>query len=333
MSKTLLLDLSTSVQERIKHLLPNRLITKLSPQQLSDFDEMKRDNNMSEHPFIPTGIVWEKLSVLFEKRLHIDGLGIVEDQTLNHWFSAFKPTHKKYYFYALWMLYTRLKERDTYKLLDKTAPSASDKQGIAIEVGGKLLSWDYLISMESIISMVEHYPQILTEKLVIVDLGAGWGRMGYLLKQINPQITYIICDIPVSLMVAQHYLPHVLPNEKVFRYANNKNRTSFTHEYFTNNTGLHFLGSQDLKKFEAKSIDFFINIASFQEMTQEQVNTYFEIIGKITRKAVYLEQRYQGDEVKRQTYPYPTSWQKLFDRDVAFAPYYFESLYDVQSNH
>ena len=329
MSKAILQELRSSLEDRVKHLLPNGVITKLSAVQLQELDEMKRDNLSSTHPFIPTGIVWEKLSVLFEKRLHIDGLGIVEDQTLNHWFSAFKPTHKKYYFYALWMLYTRLKERDTYNLLDKTTPSASRKKGIAIEVNGKMLSWDYLISMESVMTMIEYYPELLTQKKVVLDLGAGWGRMGYLLKTINPLITYIVSDIPVSLMVSQYYLPSVLQGEKLFRYQDNKTIKSFSHGYFVNNTGLHFIASQDLAKLEDKSVDVFINIASFQEMTQAQVDSYFGIIHKVTKDILYLEQRYEGDAVTRESYPYHPQWKKCVDRDVIFAPRYFESLYKM----
>lgn len=329
MLKNILMELLDTLQDRAKHIIPNKIITKLSKQQLEEFEGMRMDNISSQHPFIPTGIVWEKISVLFEKRLHIDGLGVVENQTINHWFSAFKPTHKKYYFYALWMLYERLKERDTYNILGKTQPSATQKKGIAVEINGKLLSWDYLISVESIISMVNHDQSLLTEPNVVLDLGAGWGRMGYHLKSLNPLITYIISDIPVSLMVSQHYLPTVLPHEKVFHYQDNKKIENFSYDYFKNTNGLHFLGSQDLSRFDAKSIDFFINIASFQEMTQEQVDSYFSIINRITRKAVYLQQRYMGDEVSRESYLYHPEWRKIFDRDILYAPKYFESMYEI----
>ena len=329
MLKSIILELLDSVQDRVKHIIPNKIITKLSKRQLEDFEEMKRNNSDSKHPFIPTGIVWEKISRLFEKRLHIDGLGIIEEQKINHWFSAFKPTHKKYYFYALWMLYERLKERDKYDILGRTEVSATERNGIAVEINGKLLSWDYLISVESIISMVEYDPNLLTKPNVILDLGASWGRMGYLLKSLNPLITYIISDIPVSLMVSQHYLPTVLKQEKIFIYKDNKKIENFTHDYFRNTNGLHFLGSQDLSRFSDKSIDFFINIASFQEMTQDQVDSYFSIINRITKKAVYLQQRYMGDEVSRQSYPYDPKWKKIFDRDILFAPKYFESLYEI----
>jgi hypothetical protein len=88
MSKALLLELFHSIQERIKQRLPNQYITRLAPAPRSELEKMKLDNASSPHPFKPTGIVWERLSVHVEKRLHIDGLGHVEEQRVNHWFSA-----------------------------------------------------------------------------------------------------------------------------------------------------------------------------------------------------------------------------------------------------
>jgi hypothetical protein len=111
MSKALLLELFHSIQERIKQRLPNQYITRLAPAPRSELEKMKLDNASSPHPFKPTGIVWERLPVHFEKRLHIDGLGHVEEQLVNHWFSGYRPTHRKYYFYALWMLYTSERQR------------------------------------------------------------------------------------------------------------------------------------------------------------------------------------------------------------------------------
>jgi len=331
MSKALLLDLFHSIQERIKQRLPNKCITRLSSAQFAELERMKLDNASSSHPFKPTGIVWERLSVLFEKRLHIDGLGCVEEQLLNHWFSALRPTHRKYYFYALWMLYARVKSKDKNNLLERVTPSASDKNGIAVDVNGKMLSWDYLISMDCVISIAEKYPKLINEPCVVLDLGAGWGRIGYVLKKINASITYVICDIPVSLLASQHYLPIVLPDETAFRYLDSRRRDEFTHDYFSKACGLHFLGSQDLARFARNTIDLFINIASFQEMTLDQVRGYFSIIDQTTRDALYIQERYQGDELSRQLYPYNPKWRMAFDRDIIFAPNYFESLYFVEN--
>ncbi len=59
----------------------------------------------------------------------------------------------------------------------------------------KNLTWDYLITLDTIINIAEMYPQIVTDPCVIVDLGAGWGRIGYVLTQINDNISYHILDI------------------------------------------------------------------------------------------------------------------------------------------
>jgi len=57
--------------------------------------------------------VWERLSVLFEKRLHIDGLGCVEEQLLNHWFQHY--VRRTGNITSMLMdLYTRVKDKDRY---------------------------------------------------------------------------------------------------------------------------------------------------------------------------------------------------------------------------
>jgi len=229
------------------------------------------------------------------------------------------------------MLYTRVKDKDRYNLLERVTPSASEKNGIAVDVNGKILSWDYLISIDCVISIAEKYPKLINEPCVVLDLGAGWGRIGYVLKKINASITYVICDIPVSLLASQHYLPIVLPDETAFRYLDSRRRDEFTHDYFSKACGLHFLGSQDLARFARNTIDLFINIASFQEMTLDQVRGYFSIIDQTTRDALYIQERYQGDELSRQLYPYNPKWRMAFDRDIIFAPNYFESLYFVEN--
>src|SRR5260370_8934969 len=224
--------------------------------------------------------------------------------------------------------FIRARDKDRYHLLEKVTPSASAKNGIAIDVNGKVLSWDYLVSMDARnIYRRTQYPKLIHEPCVVLDLGAGWGRIGYILKEINRRITYVICDIPVSLLVSQHYLPTVLPDKKVFRYLDSRHGEKFTHDYFSNSCGLHFLGIQDLAHFDSNAVDLFVNIASFQEMTLEQVTEYFAVIDRTTRDALYIQQRYEGDEVSRSSYPYNLKWRMAFDRDITFAPRYFESLY------
>jgi putative sugar O-methyltransferase len=259
-----------------------------------------------------------------ERTVSFSGTDNIEASVVNHWFSAQQPGHPKYYQYACWMLYQHLKQRDAHNIVDRVSPSSDS---VAVDLDGRLMSWDMLISIHAVLGMAEIDNRILTEPLSVLDLGAGWGRIGYVLKTLNPSLTYIACDIPVSLLVAESYLPTVLPDEPVHGYMDSR-WDSFDHDRLIKDGGIRFCGSHDLPRFEPGAIDMFVNVASFQEMTMEQVELYMNEIGRLSG-ALYHMQRLAGDELVRENYPYPPKWEKVFDRSIMHMPRYFEAGYLV----
>ena len=99
----------------------------------------------------------------------------------------------------------------------------------------------------------------------MLDLGAGWGRIGHTLMRVNPRVTYVCADLPETLIISQSYLPTTLDNVTSRAYRENLKRIDLSEP------GLRFIGSHDLPRIPEKSIDVFINIASFQEMKNDQV--------------------------------------------------------------
>jgi hypothetical protein len=311
---------------RAKMRLPTGMISRLTPAQRFDLELMKSDNAVAGAPFRPSSVLWEPLSRVFEKRIHVDGLENPENSRINSWFFGQPPGSKKYYQYALWLLYGRVRERDTFGLLDRVTPSGDATHGVTIEIGGRLLSWDYLISVDTAISLLEAEPRLLTDAMIILELGAGWGRLGSILLKINPRLIYVDCDIPVSLIVAQNYLPRTLPTVSAFPYRVTREVAEFTREHFLSKPGLYFCGTQHLPRFAARSVDLFININSFGEMSGEQVGAYMQIAERIVAEAIYILQRDQGDVLTRDDYPFPQGWRLEFNRPVSFAPAFFEAF-------
>jgi len=317
--------------EKLKLSLPKKYFSKLSSEEIYELNQAKIDNKKSMFPFLPTEVVWGKLSTEVENRLHLDGIYDIEGSKLNQWFSSYLPNNKKYYQYACWLLYKDVQSRDTYHLLEKIPSNFNDKSNFTVtKIGNKFVTWDYLISINSIISIADYYPEILTETNTVLDLGSGWGRMGYYLKKLNHNITYIAVDLPAPLITAQSYLKKILPDAKFYKYSQNRD-TIFSKQYLQINPGIYFLGTQDLLKFDYKSVDLVININSFQEMEKKQVGEYFNIIDKICSRFLYLSQRLVGDEMKRNEYPYNLKWNKIFDRELTSMDSYFESMYEISA--
>ena len=55
----------------------------------------------------------------------------------------------------------------------------------------------------------------------IIEIGGGYGGLGYFLGQIFKNIQYVICDLPVSLYFSATYLSEVVGPEDVVIYDGN----------------------------------------------------------------------------------------------------------------
>ncbi len=175
---------------------------------------------------------------------------------------------------------------------------------------------------------------IIRDPVVVLDLGAGWGRIGYVLKRVNPRATYIACDLPEALLISSTYLPRLLPDELVHGYEQNRPLDKFTKQALIAGDGMRFCGAQDLERFQPGSIDFLINVASFQEMTVDQVGAYFALIDKKLNGILYTQQVWQTPSVFNvvsgfDDYPWPSRWQRLFARHTTFSDRYFEAAFRV----
>ena len=81
------------------------------------------------------------------------------------------------------------------------------------------------------------------------------------------------------------------------------------------------------------SVDFFVNISSFQEMSNGTVGSYFSQIDRIVNGLFYMKQIMapnhkdgfitQGDDY----YPILPGWQKKMLRIYPFQNGYFEAIY------
>ena len=300
---------------------------------------MVEDNASARSPFKATDLVWENLSNLFRERLAREGTARVESQSFNASFASYPRNDRRYQRFATHLgdhngCYDRACELYCSALrgeiLDRTHLSAASiESGMATKVNDKWVTWDYLLSVEEVMTMVSVEPRLLNEPLTVVDLGSGWGRVGHVLMTLNPRLTYVACDIPESLLIAQEYLPQHLPDTFVCPYSVNRTVPRFTRELLGTG-GIRFCGTQDLDRFDDSSIDVFINVFSFQEMTMQQVIEYFTIIDRTTKGGIfYNQQRLRGDVLTRENFPYPPEWVKLLDRLAVFSPSYFETAMRV----
>jgi putative sugar O-methyltransferase len=296
-------------------------------------EQMRADNQQAGFPFAPRG-VWEKLCHDFHEQFASQGVPQADIAWFNQSFSQSPPGNPRYHRYAVYMLYKLLKQRDGAGLLERF--DWSSNTGYEIAIDGRQYSWDTLITLDTLLSIAQTDPGILSEPRVVVDLGAGWGRIGYALKRINPRACYVALDLPEILMISMAVLPRLLPEERANLYPATSQHASLSKAKLLE-TGLWFGGSQDLLKIDDGAIDVFINVASFQEMKLSQVRTYFELIDRKVSGVFYLQEYVIVSDAQRpynaigglEQYPFKTQWKSHYVRHVTFSERFFEGCFDV----
>ena len=297
-------------------------------------NEMIYDVEKNEISFYnPSDTLWKNLSNVFSNTIATQGIKNIQNQDeFNNLFSYVLPYGNLKNEIHLWLYFNLLKERDTFGILNKTTALPSEIYDFTsssipnrpLRNNEKIINWDYLISIDTILTISSINPEILNSPLKVCEIGSGWGRVAYYLTQINKDISYHIFDIPHVLYVSHEYLKENVKHTDFYNYKESK----ILLKEKTQRHGIFFYTPHFLEEFENKTFDLTINIASFQEMNQEQVNGYFKKINQLSN-SLYTQQRYSDLEMNYEKYPIYENWEKLLDKDVNFHPLWFEKFYRI----
>jgi putative sugar O-methyltransferase len=166
---------------------------------------------------------------------------------------------------------------------------------------------------------------------VILELGAGYGRVGWLMHHLLEGRRYIIADIPPALAVSERYLSSVLPEKRVFAWRDFTEYADVAEEFEVSEVA--FLLPHQISLLPSKSVDLFINISSLHEMRPDQITHYLGEAARLTRRYAYLKQwlvsvnPQDGLVIKEHDYPIPSHWKRIYHRRAAVQASFFESLY------
>ena len=302
---------------------------------------MRSDNARAGFPFTASQF-WAGEAAYFERWFDATGIGDVQHGYFNTRFSGVMMNDPRLYEWFICTFYHLLRSRDRIGLLEKfeaappqaSAHSATQEgvelqYGVPVRVEGRWISADLLFSIYDFYNLLELNPALEHEPLIVGDLGAGWGRLGHLLLQVNPHARYAIFDIPESLLIASLYLPRLLPGISCANYGETRGSSLLTREMLMGKQ-LWFLGSQDLARLPANGLDLMVNVASFQEMEAPQVNRYLEIIDEVAFGGhVYMRNNPVGAASRQADYRYPPGWLCRYSRDSAFSSQFHEGGWRV----
>jgi len=299
---------------------------------------MRQDNRGAGPPFSASKH-WQMLAAQFENALRSEQLSNPEEQSFNLSFSGFAPTDLRLHRYVCWLYRRALKQRDSLGLLDRLRATCRKGRGFGYEMAGNYLSLDLLFSIDDFYNMYELDPAIACEPLIVAELGAGWGRLGHVLRSVNPRLVYVVFDLPEVLIMSQSYLPLLFPGDRFADYSEGRNVTAFSRDKLLEKN-MWFLGPQQMRRFMPASANFVINIASFQEMPVNYVSDYLTLFSDIARGGFcYTRQLCDGksqghhfDDISGVgDYPFPSFWEKKYHRLSMLSDEFFEAGFRIPS--
>jgi putative sugar O-methyltransferase len=195
------------------------------------------------------------------------------------------------------------------------------------------MSVDFLRSVEEAYAIVEAWElagHIGTPR-VVVELGAGYGRLAYVARRLFKECTYVILDLPEALLCASSWLERVLPGE-VQPYAASRSERHLGREQLCSRP-VWTLGAHQIEALEDGAVDAFVNIHSFAEMPRESIDNYFRHIDRLVSGVLFSKQRMLENNVVDQvvvskaTYPVRPHWRELYHRTTSLDAGFFEAAY------
>lgn len=127
---------------------------------------------------------------------------------------------------------------------------------------------------------------VFNKDSIILDIGGGYGILGYMLKKIDFPGTYILVEFPEQLIAAQYFLKSNFPNFKIsnlkFFFDNEKNLNNDQIKQFD----FFLCPSDKFLSLNIKNIDLVTNFFSFGEMSKDNFNFYIK--SKILNSASYI---------------------------------------------
>lgn len=180
------------------------------------------------------------------------------------------------------------------KSMDKDSlfiPENTQLGGFGHDVEGELVNLDTLKFYETALainSINEFFVKNKHSKLLAVEIGGGWGGFGHVFKELVPNATYVIIDLPQTLLFSSVYLSSLYPDKNIYVYSE--------YDFDSIKTDLHkfdfvFLPSDIITDFNFDHIDIAINMISFQEMTSDQVIEYLDWLKMSNTSLLYSHNR------------------------------------------
>jgi putative sugar O-methyltransferase len=267
------------------------------------------------------------MSVITARLISGDGVEVTEAR--HQAFSS--PVVRLGYAVFVAMLWERVKRSDPRDLLQRfREPSLGDP--ILVRHRGQVVSQDVANSVVEFYAIEEAFALGIPPNATVVELGGGYGRLGWLLLSARPDIRYIAVDIPPALAIAQEYLTKLFPEVLTAKFQRGADHLGPAFS----RARLAFLTPNQLEAIPSLHADLFINVSSLHEMRPDQIAHYLGVVDRHTRGVFYMKQWQtwtnprDGVTIRQADYPIPAGWKRIYERRHPIQTHFFEAAFEVK---
>lgn len=152
-------------------------------------------------------------------------------------------------------------------------PESPALGGFGFAIDGGLYNVDTLKFYEVLIALERGAIlgdfRVPDRRRVVWEIGGGWGGFAYQFKTLFPETTFIITDFPELFLFSATYLTTAFPGAKVVFCA----EPGDAHEV-DDTTDFVFVPNTLHERVRPQQLDLTVNMVSFQEMREDQVEAY-----------------------------------------------------------
>jgi len=301
------------------------------------YEEMKQANRASSELY-QAGEFWERHNRQHANAIWGGGLENLRNEYFNRTFSGPQPESRQVYRALLFMYYKHVKLLDTEGFLETHADPVVGGTTDQEVLFGRPCSLDFLQSVEEAYRIRDGWRAAGRSGAprVIVELGAGYGRLAYVCRKLLPDCSYVILDLPEALVCSQSWLSRVLGAEAV-NYQQTRDVKQFDRGSLEGGK-VFFLLPHKIEAIAANAVDAFVNIYSFAEMPPASIANYFRHLDRITDGILYTKQRQlelnEFDDVKvsEESYPVMPHWRPLMRSVSTLYDTFFEATYATRGS-
>lgn len=156
------------------------------------------------------------------------------------------------------------------------------KGGFGFEMPGKGMISSDSVRYQQTISTLYHQGVVSNlesdKKTYVLEIGGGYGGLIHHLSNISKSTTYIIIDLPETLLFSASYISMLNPEKSIYVY--DKDDFIETIQGDTSKFDFMFIPNFKLSELQKLKFDLVINLNSLGEMTSLQVQEYIDFVFK-----------------------------------------------------